>query len=54
MLGSHPIKNRQETVAFGFNRTYNERTNGTRIGLVIVDKFGHIFNLFISEFLLSK
>lgn len=36
MLGAHPF-NHTDQCAFGFNNTYDPRTNGTRIGLVIID-----------------
>lgn len=36
MLGAHMF-NHTDQCAFGFNTTYDPRTNGTRIGLVIVD-----------------
>jgi hypothetical protein len=41
MLGAHTF-NHTDQCAFGFNTTYDPRTNGTRIGLVIIDGVSNI------------
>jgi hypothetical protein len=37
MLGAHTL-NHSDHAVFGFNTTYNPENNGTRIGLVVIDR----------------
>jgi len=43
MIGAHTF-NHTDPSAFGFNTTYDPRTNGTRMGLVIIDGVSNSFS----------
>lgn len=45
MLGAHTF-NHTDPCAFGFNSTYNPRTNGSTIGLVMIDGVSKLYSYF--------